>query len=366
MSPHETRNGIHSMASSRKRQVIAGVDTHKATHHAAVVDTNGRILGDREFPNTSHGYQDLLDWLTSFGRLVKAGIEGTGSYGAGLTRHLAAAKITVIEVDRPDRKTRRKKGKSDPIDAINAARAVLSGEATGTPKTRTGPVESVRAIRTARNAAVADRTKATNQLHGLIASAPDTLREHLTGLRGNALVTACAALTADTSRIHDPDHATRYVLHRIAGRIQHLNTEIKDYDKQLTPLITTIAPRLCALYGVGPDVAGQLLTTAGDNPHRLRSEAALARLCGAAPIPASSGRTDRHRLHRGGDRQANKALYTITLTRQRGEQRTRDYIERRTKQGLTSKEIRRCLKRYIIREIYTALIADYENLTNPA
>lgn len=352
------------MASRSKRQVIAGVDTHKATHHAAVVDLTGRVLGDQEFPNTHRGYQDLLDWLATFGRLVKAGIEGTGSYGAGLARHLTARKITVIEVDRPDRKTRRKKGKSDPIDAINAARAVLSGQATGTPKTRTGPVEAVRAIRTARNGAVASRTKAINQLHGLIASAPDTLREHLTGLRGNALITACAELTADTSNIHDPDQATRYALHHIATRIQHLNTEVKDYDTQLTPLVTTIAPRLCALYGVGPDVAGQLLTTAGDNPHRLRSEAALARLCGAAPIPASSGRTDRHRLHRGGDRQANKALYIITLARQRGDQRTRDYINRRTTQGLTSKEIRRCLKRYIVREIYTALIDDYKALTN--
>jgi len=343
--------------------ITGGVDTHQDTHHAAALDHNGRILGDHPFPATPTGYQQLTAWLTSFGTITAIGIEGTGSYGAGLTRHLTTCHLKTIEVDRPDRRTRRAKGKSDPIDAINAARAVLSGQATGTPKTRTGPVEAIRALRQTRAGAVKARTAALNQLRNLITTAPDTLRTTLTGRHGTALLTTCLALPLDEQHLHDPATATTAALHALAGRIHALNTEITLADKRLRPLVTTTAPTLIALPGVGPEVAGQLLTTAGDNPHRLHSEAALARLCGAAPIPASSGRTDRHRLHRGGDRQANRALYTITLSRMRHDQKTRDYVQRRTQQGLTKKEIIRCLKRYIVREIYTALTTDFTTLT---
>jgi transposase len=343
---------------ARKRQITGGVDTHRDTHHAAAIDHTGRILGHQQFPNTAAGHQALLAWLKSWGRVVTVGIEGTGSYGAGLARYLHAQNITLVEVDRPDRKTRRGKGKSDPIDAINAARAALSGTAAGTPKTRTGPVEAIRALRVARTGAVKARTAALNQLHALIASAPEPLRATLTTRRGHALVTTCAALSVDDTTMNDPTQATQAALRAIATRIQALTAEITHLDRLLRPAVTTTAPRLSALLGVGPDVAGQLLATAGDNPHRLHSEAALARLCGAAPIPASSGRTDRHRLHRGGDRHANNALYTIALSRLRHDQRTRAYVERRTHQGLSKKEIIRCLKRYIVREVHTALLAD--------
>jgi transposase len=348
---------------AKKRQVTGGVDTHGKTHHAAAVDQTGRVLGDQEFAATTAGYRALLAWLRRWGRVVKVGVEGTGSYGAGLARHLADEGVPLVEVDRPDRKTRRAKGKSDPIDAIAAARAALSGQATGIPKTRTGPVEAIRALRVARRGAVKARTAALNQLHGLITSAPQTLRTELAALTGPALLTACAALDTDETRMTDPTQATRAALHAIALRIQALTAEITQADKRLHPAVATTAPHLSTLYGVGPDVAGQLLTTAGDNPHRLRSEAALAHLCGAAPIPASSGRTNRHRLNRGGDRAANNALHTITLCRMRHDPRTKAYVQRRTQQGLTKKEIIRCLKRYIVREIHTALQADLATLT---
>ena len=341
------------------RPVTGGVDTHGKTHHAAVLDQTGRLLGDAQFPAGAAGYQALLAWLRSFGRLVTVGVEGTGSYGAGLARYLSSQDVRLVEVDRPDRQTRRAKGKSDPIDAIAAGRAALSGQATGTPKTRTGPVEAIRALRVARRGAVKARTAARNQLHGLIAAAPEALREQLAGLPAIALLEACLALTADEDQLTDPVQATQAALHAIATRIQALNTEISQADQRLRPAVTKTAPRLLALPGVGPEVAGQLLATAGDNPDRLHSEAALAHLCGAAPIPASSGRTDRHRLNRGGDRAANNALHIIALNRMRYDPRTKAYVQRRTQQGLSKKDIIRCLKRYIVREIHTALLADY-------
>ena len=348
---------------AKKRHVTGGVDTHGKTHHAAVIDQTGRVLGDHEFPVTAVGYRALLAWLRSFGRVVTVGVEGTGAYGAGLARYLAGERVELVEVDRPDRKTRRAKGKSDPLDAIAAARAALCGQAGGSPKTRTGPVEAIRALRVARRGAVKARTAALNQLHGLVVSAPETLHTALTGLSTAALVRRCADLPVDETAMTDPQHATAAALHAIAQRVQALAAEITQADKRLRPAVAATAPRLNALYGAGPEVTGQLLTTAGDNPDRLRSEAALAHLCGVAPLPASSGRTNRHRLNRGGDRAANNALYIIALVRMRHDPRTRDYVERRTKQGLSKKEIIRCLKRYIVRDVYTALIADFTALT---
>jgi transposase len=346
-----------------KRPVTGGVDTHGKTHHAAVIDQVGRHLGDREFPATPAGYRALLAWMRRFGPVVMVGVEGSGTYGAGVARYLTRERVTLVEVDRPDRRTRRAKGKSDPIDAYAAAQAALSGRATGVPKTRTGPVEAIRALRVARRGAVKARTAALNQLHGLIVSAPDTLREQLDPLSTTRAIRFCADLPVDEDRLHDPDQATAAALRAIARRVQLFNAEIAEADRRLSATVAKTAPRLSALYGVGPDVAGQLLATAGDNPERLRSDAALAHLCGVAPIPVSSGRTDRHRLNRAGDRAANSALYTIALCRMRNDPRTRAYVDRRTKQGLSKKEILRCLKRYIIREVHTALLADFTALT---
>jgi len=350
------------MAASR-RSIIGGVDTHRDTHHAAILDEVGGLLGDAEFPATPDGYQELLSWMRGYGRLRLVGVEGTGSYGAGLTRYLHGRKVTVVEVDRPDRGGRRQHGKSDPIDAVAAARAALAGTATATPKTRTGPVEAIRTLRVVRRGAVKARTATLNQIRGLIIAAPEHLRCQLKGLAPTTLAKRCAALEHDPTRIHDPAHATAIALAGLARRVLTLTAEITALDKLLIPLVKKAAPRTIALFGVGTDVAAQLLTTAGDNPDRLRSEAALAHLCGAAPIPASSGRTHRHRLHRGGDRHANHALHTIALCRLRYDPRTRAYATRRSAEGLSNNEILRCLKRYIAREVYTSLLADFTALT---
>lgn len=337
-------------------EVIAGVDTHGQTHHAAVIDPLGRHLADRQFPATGAGYRQLLSWLGSHGAVAAVGVEGTGAYGAELARVLARAGLRVVEVDRPDRKMRRMRGKSDPIDAYAAATAVTSGRATGSPKTRDGIVEAIRALRVPRRSAVKARTQAINQARQLLVTAPEALRAQLRGLSAAQLAPACARLRP--GNLADPIGATKAALRRLGRRILALGEEIADLDAELKALTAQAAPTLIDRMGVGPDVAGQLLATAGDNPDRLRSEAAFAHLCGVAPIPASSGRRDRHRLNRGGDRAANHALHTIALSRMRWDARTRTYVERRTEQGLSKKDIMRCLKRHIAREIYRALIND--------
>ena len=335
--------------------VTGGVDTHGQTHHAAVIDQVGRHLADREFPTTPAGYRALSRWLRGHdGTLERVGVEGTGAYGAALTRHLRAEQMLVVEVDRPDRKARRANGKSDPLDAYAAARAALSGSASGTPKLRDGRVEAIRALRVVRRSAVKARTQAMNQLRALLLTGPAELREQLRALSPTELIATCARLRP-TDDLGDPEQAVKTALRRLARRHQHLGEEIRDSDLELGRLVAAAGPRLLALHGVGTDVAGQLLASAGDNPDRLRSEAAFAHLCGVAPIPASSGRTHRHRLNRGGDRAANHALHTITLCRLRYDPRTAAYVAKRTKDGLSKKEIIRCLKRYIAREIYSAL-----------
>ena len=338
--------------------VTVGVDTHSDTHHAAVIDSVGRPLADDGFPTTPAGYRQLLAWAQSHGEVAGFGVEGTGAYGAGLARHLRAAGQVVIEVDRPDRKTRRQRGKSDPIDAYAAAAAVLSGAATGTPKTRDGRVEAIRTLRVARRSAIKGRTQAINQLKALVLTGPAELRQALTGLTTRQLLTTCRRLRADTRLTHVADPvtaATKLTLRRLARRITALGEEIDDIDTELRPLVAATAPALMAVYGVGTEVAAQLLITAGDNPDRLRSEAAFAQLCGTAPLPASSGRTTRHRLNRGGDRHANYALHIIALVRLSSHQPTQDYAARRRAQGLGNLEIIRCLKRYIAREIHHVL-----------
>ena len=341
-------------------KVIGGVDTHKDTHTAAALDQAGRLLGHAQFPTTVAGYAALLAWLQAFGLLVRVGVEGNGVYGAGLARHLHTAGIAVVEVDRPDRKTRRWQGKSDPVDAEAAARAVLAERATGTPKHRDGRVEALRALRVARRSAVASRAEAQTQLRSLVITAPDGLRAQLTPLTLRELLAHCATRRPDTGACDEPAIATVIALRALARRHHDLTTEIDDLDALIAPLTTAINPVLAAMNGVGSDVAGQLLVTAGENPQRLRSEAAFAMLCGAAPLPASSGRTHRYRLNRGGDRQANSALYRIVLCRLRWDERTRAYTARRTAEGMSKKEIIRCLKRYIARDIYRALLTPHD------
>jgi transposase len=330
--------------------VTVGVDTHLDLHVAAVVDQTGRLLGTQGFPASTRGYVALVTWAERHGPVERIGVEGTGTYGAGLARFVRAYGLPVVEVNRPDRSTRRRQGKSDPIDAQVAARATLAGVAATTPKTREGQVEMIRVLRVARRGAMKARVAAADQLYGVLYSAPEELRQPLLGLKTKALVGVCAAMRPGP--LTSPLAATKASLRTLARRWQQLQVELTQLDAQLQDLVSAAAPTLVALPGVGVDTAGQLLVTAGDNPQRLRSEAAFAHLCGAAPIPASSGRTHRHRLNRGGDRQANHALWRITLVRMRCHPPTRAYVQRRTKQGLSKLDIMRCLKRYIAREIY--------------
>jgi transposase len=336
-------------------EVAGGVDTHQDSHTAAAVDSAGRLLGHRQFPATAAGYRQLLAWLRTFGTLLIVGVEGTGVYGAGLAHHLAEEGVAMLEVDRPDRKTRRFAGKSDPIDAEAAARTALARTRTGTPKDRSGAVEALRNLRVVRGSAVAQRAQCQQRIKSLIVTAPEPLRARLRKLTGARLITSCAALRPDPAGIDQPEQAVKTALRSLARRHLALSEEIDELDALITPLVEQINPELMARTGVGADVAGQLLVTAGQNVDRLRSEPAFAMLCGVAPIPASSGKTHRHRLNRGGDRQANAALYRVVLCRMRWDPRTRAYVDRRTKEGLSKKEIIRCLKRMIARELYYVL-----------
>jgi transposase len=337
-----------------KRRIVGGVDTHADTHHAAVELMNGGRIADAQFPATAEGYTRLLAWMGGFGRLHAVGVEGTGSYGAGLSRYLRGEGVTVVEVNRPDRRQRRNAGKSDPLDAYSAADAVLAGRARALPKGSDGIAESIRVLHLTRAGAIKARTAAINELRALLVTAPAELREHLTGKSTPALISASARLRPGAD-LTGPLHATKSALRALAHRHQHLTTEIDDLNLHLKALITQARPELLTIHGVGPETAAQLLITCGDNPDRLTTPAAFAALCGVAPIPASSGKTNRHRLSRGGDRQANRALYLITITRMSHCARTKAYITRRTAEGKTKPETIRCLKRYIARELYKAL-----------
>jgi transposase len=334
--------------------VTGGVDTHLDTHMAAALDGIGGQLGVRQFSADPGGYAALLTWLESFGTVVQVGVEGTGSYGAGLTRHLQAADVTVVEVDRPNRQNRRRRGKSDPVDAVAAARAALSGDASTQAKTRTGPVEAIRVLRVARRSARHDRTEALNQMRSLVSTAPEPLRGQLRDLSGHQLVVTAAALRPGDEMTVVA--ATKTALRELARRAQYLAAQIKLLDRQLRPLVTATAPQLIARHGVGPDTAGSLLVAAGDNPDRLTKEGAFAHLCGSAPIEASSGKITRHRLNRGGDRQANHALWRIVMTRMVSHPQTRAYVARRTAEGKSKREIIRCLKRAVARELFPLLV----------
>jgi transposase len=344
--------------------VIGGVDTHKSSHHACVLSVTGQLLGDQEFPATARGHQELVEWLRSFGEVEAVGAEGTSSYGTSLTRVLSAQGLRVVEVNQPSRSARRRSGKSDRLDSEQAARAVLAGTATATPKAKTGPVEAIRMLRVVRSTAVKSRTQTMNALHSILICAPQELHDELVSLRGRTLINRCAGLRPESRDIAclmtDPDRmlraATKTSLHDPATRWKALDDEIKKLTAQLTDLVQQHAPALLALHGVGPEVAGRLLITAGDNTSRLTNEAAFAKLCGVAPQPASSGQsTGRHRLSRGGDRDANSALYLIAITRMRHHAPTRAYVTRRTTEGRSKRAILRCLKRYIAREVFAAL-----------
>jgi transposase len=348
-----------------QRLVVAGVDAHTDEHHVAVVDTQGRSLGAAAFPTTAVGYAQLISWLGRHGTIERVGVESTGAYAAVLVRALLAEGIKVVEVNQPHPHARQRLGKSDPIDAELAARAALSGTAKAVPKQTSGIVEAIRQLAVVRAGALKARTAALQQLDDLIITAPEQLRSELRrGRTLKARAALCLRLCPDLEHLAEPAQAAKLALRSLARRVDQLDQEIRELDTQLEQLVAAAAPRTLQLLGVGTQAASQLLVTAGQNIERLKGEAAFAKICGTAPIPASSGRTTRHRLDYGGDRQANRALHMITVCRLRHCERTRSYAARRTAEGLNRREIIRCLKRYIARQTYHTLRADLEALNN--
>ncbi|MFD8722587.1 IS110 family transposase [Streptomyces sp. NPDC059629] len=345
-----------------RREVVLGVDTHGEVHVAAVVSPLGKVLGTESFPATAAGYRRLLVWARKLGTVRRAGVEGTGTFGAGLSRYLLAQQVQVYEVNRPDRTARRLLGKSDPLDAQAAARAVLSGRAKARAKTGDGPVHSARMFKLAKDSAVKARTQAINQLKAVLVIADPALRERLSSLGNRELFRTCARLSPHDGEDGGGDEnavaeATRITLSLLAQRVEQLTVQIDELNQRLTRLVERHAPQLLVPVGIGPDSAVTLLITMGDNPDRLNTEASFAALCGVSPIEYSSGRRSSRRLNRGGDRQANAALHRIVFTRLRCDPRTQTYYERRTQEGKTRREIIRCLKRYAAREVFNLVRA---------
>ena len=348
--------------------LIAGVDTHKDTHFAAVITTTGQHLGAAQFPATQAGYQELTRFITGHGPILRVGVEGTNAYGAGLSRHLHRVGLPVAEVLRPARQVRRMRGKSDQIDAYAAAHTALASVHTTTPKTTTGGVEAIRVMFTARRSAVKARSETITQIKSLLVTAPDAIREQYRRLSTAKLISKLAGARAR----HSDDQVaacTRVALKRLATRYQQLAAEIACHDADLEMLVTATNPAMLQTHGIATITAAQLLITAGDNPERIHSEAAFAMLCGTAPIPASSGKTTRYRLNRGGDRQANAALHHIAKVRLRTDPNTRAYADRLTTAGKTKKDIMRCLKRAIARQVFHLLTnpppVEYSNDLRP-
>ena len=336
------------------RPITGGVDTHLDINVAAALDSIGGLLGVAEFPTTEAGHDEMLGWLGDFGPVARVGVEGTGAYGAGLARFLRRSGIEVLEVDRPNRQARRRHGKSDTVDAVEAARAAQADRQLGAAKTRDGNVEAIRALVVAKRSAKSTKVKSLNQIRHLGFTAPEDIRQSLQGLSPHMVAHKTAAMRpragSDAVVL-----ATKTALAALGRRVLALDAETDHIDKLLVPLVAATAPKLLAVFGVGTDTAAALLITAGDNPERLRSESAWAHLCGVAPIEASSGKVTRWRLNRGGDRQANAALWRIVICRMSNDERTRAYVVRRSEEGLSKGEIIRVLKRYVAREVYPLL-----------
>jgi hypothetical protein len=357
------------------KHVIIGVmlkaclrhDTHKNTHAAVAIDAQGARLGNTTIPATRKGYHDLDVWASRFGHVKACGIEGTGSFGAGLSRELLAKGHDVRDVMRPNRQLRHLHGKSDSLDAESAARSVMNGQATAQAKAQTGSSEMIRHLQVARDSAVTRlkqrcgrridaRSRAMITLKTLIVNAPADLRETLDGVRGRlTLIRHVAAMRP--GEITSPTASAKAAMRAIARRWLALHEEIEAHDRELDRLVRERAPELMQAHGISTMTVAEMLILVGDNPDRIQSEAALAKLCGVCPIPASSGKTNRMRLNRGGNRHANAALYRVAIVRMRDDERPKTYAARRTADGKTRREIVRCIKRYIVREIYRALCA---------
>lgn len=347
MSTHVLKRPRTSQAAFHGEGIVLGVDTHKDFHVGAVLTVAGVLLATHSFAANSTGYQHLLLWAHRFGEVSTAGVECTGSYGSSLTKYLHSQHVLVFEISQPDRALRRKMGKTDPIDAEAAARAVLAGRALSIPKNGCGASEDLRQMRVVKSSAVKARTTAINQLKGLVVSAEPALRDELRGLSTKVLIRTCSLML--------PSTVERLLMAQLANRIRHLGDELNALEKVMTETIAACAPQLLERPGIGYDSAAALLIAVGDNPERMRNESSFAALCGVSPVEFSSGQTKKRRLNRGGNRQANAALYRIVLTRLRWDPTTQDYLKKRTEQGKSKRDVIRCLKRYVAREVFALI-----------
>jgi transposase len=315
----------------KKTRVVGGIDTHKDNHVAAVINEVGGELATQSFPTTSTGYKSLIAWMQSFGDVICVGVEGTGTYGAGISERLTKSGINVIEVNRPNRQTRRQRGKSDTVDAICAARSALSGDATAEPKSHDGIVASIRALRVSFCSLRDTRRRVANQIHALVLAAPERLRNELSELSLESCVDRCARFRPGD--LADSTQGCRAALRALFRHYQDLTEQIAELRAQLDGLVVQANPALVSAFGVGTDVASILLVVAGDNPERLKSDAAFAALCGVSPIEASSGKVIRRRLNRGGDRRGNNALWRVVMVRLTRDSETKDYMKTAARRG---------------------------------
>lgn len=321
------------------------------------MDPVGGILASLTIPTEQAGYRQLLEWAASFGSIIAFGIEGTGSYGSALASFLRRSGHKVVEVSRPDRRLRRMNGKSDTMDAENAARAVLAGFATAVPKTADGTVEMIRQLKVAHDTAVKDRSATMVTLKAMLVHSSDELRRQMAGKSRIMLARHLAALRP--RRLETVDDANRHALRSLARRWQALNEEAAELAGMIEELVKATAPQLLERFGIGADTAAEILIVAGDNPERITSEAAFAKLAGISPVPTGSGMTSgRHRINHGGHRQLNAAIYRTVIVRMRFHEPTIAYVERRTAEGKSKRDIIRCLKRYVIREVYHLIKAN--------
>ena len=341
----------HPQHAPRSDRIVVGVDTHKHVHVAAVMDSIGGTVATKTIAADTGGYRQLLEWANSLGSIIALGIEGTGSYGSALASFARRYGHKVVEVNRPDRRIRRLKGKSDTLDAVNAARAVLSGVATAIPKSADGTVEMLRHLKVAYDTAVKDRSATMITLKSLLVNAPEPLR--LQANKMSQLKLARHLATLRPRNLATPQDSARHALRSMAIRWLRLDEEATELSRMIEELVVRAAPQLLQSFGIGVDTAAEILIVVGDNPERIHSEAALAKLAGISPVPASSGqKSGRYRINRGGHRQLNAAIYRTVIVRMRFHEPTIAYVARRTSEGKTKRDIIRCLKRYVIREVY--------------
>lgn len=336
------------------KAAFAGIDTHKDTHELALLDSVGRVIGTWQFATGVAGYADLERAIGD--PSVPVGIEGAASYGAGIAAHLQACGYEVFEMIRP-KKSQRRRGKSDPIDAIAAAKNLAAGE--GLPlKANDGVVEDVRCLMLAREQAVRQAHAILNCIDSLVVTAPEPVRAALRNLPGEERARKLAKSRPADSRGR--------AFKRLAKRWVAAKADADELEAEIGELVKEAYPALIGARGVAAISAARIIVAAGSNPERMGSEAAFSMLCGTSPIPASSGKKDRHRLNRGGDRQANRGIHEIACSRMTFDERTQGFIARKIKEGKTKREAIRCLCRYIAREVYKLLCGPQEPLPDPA